>query len=44
MNALVEAAEQIDWSVHIEDDCIEFEKYSPAGEDFFLTITGNNED
>lgn len=44
MNALVEAAEQIDWSVHIEDDCIEFEKYSPAGEDFFLTITGNDED
>lgn len=44
MNAFVEAAEQIDWSVHIEDDCIEFEKYSPAGEDFFLTITGNDED
>ena len=44
MNALVEAAEQIDWSVHIENDCIEFEKYSPAGEDFLFTITGNEED
>lgn len=44
MNALVEAAEQTDWSVHIENDCIEFEKYSPAGEDFLFTITGNEED
>lgn len=44
MNALVEAAEQIDWSVHIEDDCIEFEKYSPAGEDFIFTIVGNGEE
>ena len=31
MDALVDAAEEIDWAVHIEDDCIEFEKYSPAG-------------
>ena len=23
--------------------CIEFEKYSPAGEDFIFTITGNDE-
>lgn len=44
MDALVDAAEEIGWAVHIEDDCIEFEKYSPAGEDFFLTITGNDED
>ena len=31
MDALVDAAELLDWSVHINDDCIEFEKYSPAG-------------
>lgn len=43
MDALVDAAEGIDWSVHIEDDCIEFEKYSPAGEDFIFTIVGNDE-
>lgn len=43
MDALVDAAELLDWSVHINDDCIEFEKYSPAGEDFFFTITGNDE-
>lgn len=43
MDALVDAAEEIDWAVHIEDDCIEFEKYSPAGEDFIFTIVGNDE-
>lgn len=43
MDALTDAAELLDWSVHIYDDCIEFEKYSPAGEDFILTITGNDE-
>ena len=43
MDTLVDAAELLDWSVHINDDCIEFEKYSPAGEDFFFTITGNDE-
>ena len=31
MDALVDAAEEIDWAVHIEDDCIEFEKYSRPG-------------
>lgn len=43
MNALVDAAEEIDWSVHIYDDCIEFEKYSPAGEDFVFSIVGTDE-
>lgn len=43
MNALIEAAEQIGWSVGVSDDCIEFEKYSPAGEDFVFTIVGNAE-
>ena len=43
MDALIDAAELLDWSVHINDDCIEFEKYSPAGEDFIFTITGNDE-
>ena len=43
MDALTDAAELLDWSVHIYDDCIEFEKYSPAGEDFIFTITGNDE-
>ncbi len=43
MDALIDAAELLDWSVHIEDDCIEFEKCSPAGEDFIFTITGNGQ-
>ena len=43
MDALTDAAELLDWSVHIYDDCIEFEKYSPAGEGFIFTITGNDE-
>ena len=43
MDALTDAAELLDWSVHIYDDCIEFEKYSPAGEDFIFSITGNDE-
>lgn len=43
MDALIDAAELLDWSVHIYDDYIEFEKYSPAGEDFIFTITGNDE-
>ena len=43
MDVLIDAAELLDWSVHIHDDCIEFEKYSPAGEDFIFTITGNDE-
>ena len=43
MDVLIDAAELLDWSVHIYDDCIEFEKYSPAGEDFIFTITGNDE-
>ena len=43
MDVLIDAAELLDWSVHIYDDCIEFEKYSLAGEDFIFTITGNDE-
>ena len=44
MDTLIEAADRFDWSVHVEGDCIEFEKYSPAGEDFIFTIVGNDED
>lgn len=43
MDALIDAAELLDWSVHIYDDCIEFEKYSPAGEDFSFSIAGSEE-
>lgn len=43
MDALIDAAELLDWSVHIYDDCIELEKYSPAGEDFSFSIAGREE-
>ena len=37
---LVQKAADLDWSVSIEDKCWEFEKYSPAGEDFCFAIHG----
>ena len=39
---LVQKAEDLDWSVHIEDGCWEFEKYSPAGEDYIFCISAKD--
>lgn len=37
--AQIETCERLDWCVHECDDEIELEKYSPAGEDFIVSIT-----
>jgi len=40
MNArYLDACEKLDWSVHeCDDGTVELEKYSPAGEDFIITV------
>lgn len=39
-SAIIDAAEKLDWSVYVDKDnnYIEFEKYSPAGEDFSFSV------
>lgn len=39
---LVSKAEELDWKVNIGESCWEFQKHSPAGEDFFLSISGED--
>lgn len=39
---MIEIAEKLDWSVQIDDNEFTFEKYSPAGQDFNMTITADN--
>lgn len=39
---MIGVAEKLDWSVTVNDNDFEFEKYSPAGQDFILSITANN--
>lgn len=39
---LVSKAEELGWTVHIDEQCWEFQKYSPAGEDFWLSINGKD--
>lgn len=34
----IDICEELDWSVHICNDDVELEKYSPAGEDFIFTV------
>ncbi len=41
-NLLREKAEELEWRVLIEEDCWEFQKYSPAGEDFWISISGED--
>lgn len=36
---LLVKADELEWSVHIDGDYWEFEKYSPAGEDFIFSVT-----
>lgn len=38
-NRLIEKADELEWSVNIDGDDWEFEKYSPAGEDFIFTVS-----
>jgi hypothetical protein len=39
LDALTDKMEELEWWCRIYDDCIEIGKYSPAGEDFFFTVT-----
>jgi len=39
---LVVAAEKLGWSVSVDDGYWEFEKYSPAGEDFIFSASGDD--
>lgn len=39
---VIDVAEELDWCVDVEKSCFEFEKYSPAGEDFIFSIFGNS--
>ncbi len=42
-NALRKAAEKLGWAVHDSGDgMVEFQKYSPAGEDFLFTVSAEN--
>lgn len=42
-NTLLDKAEDLGWRVHFYDDnSIEFETYSPAGEDFIFSIEGGD--
>ena len=37
---LRQKAEDLEWSVTVDDGLWEFEKYSPAGEDFVFSVSG----
>lgn len=39
---LIQKAEDLDWSVSVEGNYWEFEKYSPAGEDFVFGLNGED--
>ena len=42
LDALTDKAEELGWRVLVDEDCWEFQKYSPAGEDFWLSINGED--
>lgn len=35
---LIDKATELGWMVSVEDNCWEFNKYSPAGEDFWICL------
>ncbi|MDV3429223.1 MAG: hypothetical protein LIR50_19720 [Bacillota bacterium] len=39
---VIKIAEKLDWSVQVNEDELTFGNYSPAGQDFNITITANN--
>jgi hypothetical protein len=44
INKVTKISESLDWSVIIDGNEFEFEKWSPAGQDFIMSITANNID
>lgn len=39
---ITKIAESLDWSISTSGDEIELEKYSPAGQDFIISVTAEN--
>ena len=39
---MIKVAEKLDWSVNVRENEFTFEKFSPAGQDFILSITADN--
>ena len=39
---LIAKAQELDWTVNVDDNCWEFGKYSPAGEDFWFSISNKD--
>lgn len=39
---MIEVAEKLDWSVHIDKNWYTISKFSPAGQDFNIEITADN--
>lgn len=39
---IIDVAEDLDWSVNVDDNELEFSKSSPAGQDFNFSITADN--
>lgn len=39
---LIDKAQDLDWTVYVDDQCWEFGKYSPAGEDFVFSVSGDD--
>ena len=43
ISKIIEKAEELEWACTVCDDGgLEFEKYSPAGEDFFFYVSGSD--
>jgi len=42
INKIVKIAENLDWSVNVNNNELEFTKYSPAGQDFNFNVTGDD--
>lgn len=43
LDALIDKAEELGWWVRVYDNCIDIGKASPAGEDFFFTVTNKDD-
>lgn len=42
LNKVIKVSKKLDWNVDVNGQDITFQKYSPAGQDFNVTITATN--
>ena len=42
INKITKTVEKLDWSISIDDKDFDFKKYSPAGQDFIVSISADN--